>query len=1409
MTTQTGTQTASVSYNTTATQTVSQSYNTTATQTASQSSSTTATVTATGTVWSTGYTTVATTATGTVSQTATAPAVVSYTDLTTTTQMLTGTQVLTGTATTTSYLNPVPDLGPCDPFGTSCYGLSAYCYLNSTVPCTSDSTCTSLTAGDFCRYLNINDGTGRLKGDFCPDTDSGKTCRYQAKTCTSNTDCDSGVGDYCVSGTPAQMCQKSGLWCDNAGAVCASGDTCVPATSRLMMVKNAVRRVVLEHAYDDTAVVKMGQMHTFQGDRSANSNNLFAYVKLQGTTSTRTDVKFLPRSELLKGKTGPCYSTSTGPTATCTIDYSGGGAVIAPTNAYTVNYTLLVGADSRYAIPTGDGQTYTREDCAWSSCNNLYAFPGTGTGIYEGSYYTFNYVWGQPVASGAGSVSQPAYYTTYQGKSFGSAGNYWYLMDAERTEKVNENKYGANEFTGSTWSTGAEYPLPLTGASSAQPLASSLVSATCGATNGAQWDSNVVPMVNDTGFGNNSALTPTQKALMNAARLEKASYGGFYATGNLEPVACALKDDNMNDKNHSVDGYMSVVQGRDGTACWEDHVLLVVDGLPHGPGDVAGLNDLDNPGQSIDCSAAACIYDPVANPNLSGCHCPPVNRARALAAKGINVHVIAATTDLSTRNSYAAATLNNIARAGSTDPTFINIPRYAASEDELYYWLSYEMKQALRVTVATTPASAASGSQTLQGITAGNMLFQTTVELPEWKGNLIGFAISSSAGTSTATGTATATTVTYTASVAWDAASKNAFTVVNGTPLSSVQQQYWKQRNVYFSDATGTVYKIGVDSTAGTIDGTSLSTLQGLGMGATTTETQQIVQWMLGKIDPNDNTYFGPLNPAVMGSVVNSMPIDVGAPGASTLPGGNHFWYTYVNRPELVYLGADDGMLHAFYAATGQEAFAFIPADMVPVIAKLYAQGGQRYSPNDHIYGLAGSPKVKNLCVANCSPPPTLTCSDVQGGTYQPGCPDWRTILVMGEGPGGNHPFALDITDPVESNITTLTSANLLWHVGYKQATGIPISELGETDSVPAFAFHQTADLGDNRVLMASGYPYPSGSNTTTHLIDATVFTGAAPGTTGPGATINGSGGCGQDFAVLADVAIARDNTTSANDNMLAAYVVDTWGTLHQYAPAFSPVLDHGGAPLSLTCHHPLHFSPAVVQLNRDYPNNTDNSVYLTQVTNSVLDPVTVGYSSTYPGSMLVVAKLSTIGNNPPALDPTFGSNGSIQLSTDTPGINGLCGVTTGRAPGAVDCGSGGSWMPNTARPTGTPVAVIRSDGTGFQILTTWYDPPKANWDNCPNSSTNGNSYVTLHEFLSGGTWAQLYGMQIQHQYVTGVQFVGTTLFITSGDGSAPWAPTANGGNLGQGFVSVDQVMKSLSGDRFIRTAWTERLDAD
>jgi len=125
-------------------------------------------------------------------------------------------------------------------------------------------------------------------------------------------------------------------------------------------------------------------------------------------------------------------------------------------------------------------------------------------------------------------------------------------------------------------------------------------------------------------------------------------------------------------------------------------------------------------------------------------------------------------------------------------------------------------------------------------------------------------------------------------------------------------------------------------------------------------------------------------------------------------------------------------------------------------------------------------------------------------------------------------------------------------------------------------------------------------------------------------------------------------------------------------------------------------------------------------------------------------------------------------------------------------------------------VAVLRTDGTGFELFTTWYDPPKANWDNCAASSTNGNSYITVHQFLSAGTgsWSQIYGIQIPQQYVTGVQFAGNTLFITYGDGTAPQTPPGLG-NFGQSFISASHSMGRMSGDRYIRTAWTERLDGE
>ncbi len=65
---------------------------------------------------------------------------------------------------------------------------------------------------------------------------------------------------------------------------------------------------------------------------------------------------------------------------------------------------------------------------------------------------------------------------------------------------------------------------------------------------------------------------------------------------------------------------------------------------------------------------------------------------------------------------------------------------------------------------------------------------------------------------------------------------------------------------------------------------------------------------------------------SVLGDIIHSNPAYVGAPRAG-YPGDGYpaFAYANRNRAGMVYVGANDGMLHAFDAATGTERWAYIP----------------------------------------------------------------------------------------------------------------------------------------------------------------------------------------------------------------------------------------------------------------------------------------------------------------------------------------------------------------------------------------------------------------------------------------------------------------------------------------------------
>lgn len=160
-------------------------------------------------------------------------------------------------------------------------------------------------------------------------------------------------------------------------------------------------------------------------------------------------------------------------------------------------------------------------------------------------------------------------------------------------------------------------------------------------------------------------------------------------------------------------------------------------------------------------------------------------------------------------------------------------------------------------------------------------------------------------------------------------------------------------------------------------------------------------------------------------------------------------------RQGMVYVAANDGMLHAFNATSGQEAWAYIPGLVLPDIYRL---ADKNYS-NQHQYFVDGTPEVGEIC-----PLAPASCDATE----------WKTILVGGLNSGGKGFYALDITDPA--------APVLLWEIS-NATTGFV--NLGYAYSNP-----RITKLKDGTwvVIFASGYNNADGMG---HLYIVNAHTGA------------------------------------------------------------------------------------------------------------------------------------------------------------------------------------------------------------------------------------------------------------------------------------------------------------------------------
>ncbi len=153
-----------------------------------------------------------------------------------------------------------------------------------------------------------------------------------------------------------------------------------------------------------------------------------------------------------------------------------------------------------------------------------------------------------------------------------------------------------------------------------------------------------------------------------------------------------------------------------------------------------------------------------------------------------------------------------------------------------------------------------------------------------------------------------------------------------------------------------------------------------------------------------------------LGDIVNSGPFYVGRPSAGHSnvdhSGYGAFRTSFKDRTPVVYVGANDGMLHGFNACIsgvtpgcsaqdeGKELIAYVPGI---VYANLNRTSDKDYN-GSHRYFVDGSPMV----------------ADALTGTS----PSWKSVLVGGLNGGGQGYYALNVTNP--ANFTAANAANLL-----------------------------------------------------------------------------------------------------------------------------------------------------------------------------------------------------------------------------------------------------------------------------------------------------------------------------------------------------------------------------------------------
>jgi type IV pilus assembly protein PilY1 len=372
--------------------------------------------------------------------------------------------------------------------------------------------------------------------------------------------------------------------------------------------------------------------------------------------------------------------------------------------------------------------------------------------------------------------------------------------------------------------------------------------------------------------------------------------------------------------------------------------------------------------------------------NASQAYLDTIAQLQALATAGIKTYIIGmgqATDPVAYPT--AAATLNAMAVAGGTAAYYPATSPTDVTND----------LQIIVTKILDQSQSTASAAVNSTGLNANSVVYQsqfvTSDTYQDWTGNLFAYAIDPN------TGAVTTTSDYWSAQSKLDAQSPNSRNIATWDPVQSAGTPFeWHPGNTPNFIDGGSV--LGQDLQAFPQDTNGSDVLQYL-RGSTAQEVRNG-----GKFRNRSH---------ILGDIVDSNPAYIG-PSAEGIQSASYisFAASTANRTPVLYIGANDGMLHAFDVspplpapgspAMGTELFAYIPRGVYANLINLV----NPYYNAQHRFFVNGSP---------------------QAGDVQFSDSTWHSVLVGTEAAGGNSVYALDVTSPDLINSETALAGAVLW----------------------------------------------------------------------------------------------------------------------------------------------------------------------------------------------------------------------------------------------------------------------------------------------------------------------------------------------------------------------------------------------